>query len=101
MTFKFTAEELEEAQEELEIDLTGLKEDALEIPGEQNEDVKFLTEEYDKLTESEKQNIAVAENLGGLGVRSAEDLIALYQDPKQLYDTKEEFMEDIKKCKGK
>ena len=103
-TFKdleFTAEELEEAQEELEIDLTGLKEDALEIPGEQNEDVKFLTEEYDKLTESEKQNIAVAENLGGLGVRSAEDLIALYQDPKQLYDTKEEFMEDIKKCKGK
>ena len=35
-----------------------------------------------------------------LGVKSLEDLIALYQNSEQLY-TKEEFIEDIKKCKGK
>ena len=82
------------------LDMSGLKEDASETAETTNEDSAYLSEEYAKLTEVQKQNIAVSKDLGGLGVKSLEDLIALYQNSEQLY-TKEEFIEDIKKCKGK
>ena len=80
--------------------MSGLKEDASETQEVTNEDSAYLSEEYANFTNFQKQNIAVSKDQGGLGVKSLEDLIALYNDPNQQY-SREEFIEDIKKCKGK
>mgnify|MGYP003644153475 CR=1 FL=1 len=82
------------------LDMSGLKEDASETQEVTNEDSAYLSEEYANFTNFQKQNIAVSKDQGGLGVKSLEDLIALYNDPNQQY-SREEFIEDIKKCKGK